>query len=60
MVGDVARYDTGPAEMAAFAQRYVDAGAHVVGGCCGSSPEHIRAIATSLHVRRAVGGRKPN
>src|ERR1700730_16865480 len=47
MIGDVARYDTGPAEMAAFARRYVDAGAQVVGGCCGSSPEHIRAIATA-------------
>ena len=48
MIGDVARYDTGPAEMAAFARRYVDAGAQVVGGCCGSSPEHIRAIATAV------------
>jgi 5-methyltetrahydrofolate--homocysteine methyltransferase len=47
MIGDVARYDTGPAEMAAFARRYVDAGAQVVGGCCGSSPEHIRAIAAA-------------
>jgi 5-methyltetrahydrofolate--homocysteine methyltransferase len=47
MIGDVARYDTGPAEMAAFARRYVDAGAQVVGGCCGSSSEHIRAIAAA-------------
>jgi methionine synthase I (cobalamin-dependent) len=52
MVGDIARYETGPAKMAEFARRFVDAGAQVVGGCCGSSPDHIRAIATSYVARR--------
>ena len=46
MVGEVARYDTGPAEMAEYARRFVEAGAQVVGGCCGSSPDHIAAIAS--------------
>jgi 5-methyltetrahydrofolate--homocysteine methyltransferase len=45
MVGDIARYDTEPAEMAEYARRFIDAGAQVIGGCCGSSPEHVRAIA---------------
>ena len=44
MVGELARYDTGPAEMAEYAVRFIDAGASVVGGCCGSSPEHVAAI----------------
>ncbi len=44
MVGDVARYDTEPAEMAEYAMRFVDAGARVIGGCCGTSPEHVRCI----------------
>ena len=57
MVGDIARYDTAPAEMAEFARRFIDAGAQVVGGCCGSSPEHVRAIAASAYDRRGVGGR---
>ena len=57
MDGDVARYETAPAEMAEFARRFIDAGAQVVGGCCGSSPEHVRAIATSVSDRRGVGGR---
>jgi 5-methyltetrahydrofolate--homocysteine methyltransferase len=57
MVGDVARYDTNPAEMAEVARRFIDAGARVVGGCCGSSPEHVRAIAASLYDRRGAGGR---
>jgi 5-methyltetrahydrofolate--homocysteine methyltransferase len=49
MVGDIARYDMGPSEMAEYALRFVDAGAQVVGGCCGSSPEHVRAIATAVY-----------
>jgi 5-methyltetrahydrofolate--homocysteine methyltransferase len=44
MVGDIARYDMGPAQMAEYARRFIDAGAQVVGGCCGSSPEHVAAI----------------
>jgi 5-methyltetrahydrofolate--homocysteine methyltransferase len=58
MVGEVARYDTGPAEMAAYARRFVEAGVRVIGGCCGSSPEHIAAItaaARSIETRRTLG-----
>jgi 5-methyltetrahydrofolate--homocysteine methyltransferase len=59
MVGEVARYDTGPAEMAEYARRFIEAGAEVVGGCCGSSPEHIGAIARaarSIDARRSTLG----
>jgi 5-methyltetrahydrofolate--homocysteine methyltransferase len=59
MVGDAARYDTSPAEMAEYARRFIEAGAEVVGGCCGSSPDHIRAIATaarSIDARRSSLG----
>jgi 5-methyltetrahydrofolate--homocysteine methyltransferase len=52
MVGDIARYDTGPSELAEFAARFIAAGAQVVGGCCGTSPEHVRAIAASYVERR--------
>lgn len=34
----------GPEEMAAYVERLVDAGASIIGGCCGTRPEHIRAI----------------
>jgi methionine synthase I (cobalamin-dependent) len=52
MVGDVARYDTGPDEMADYARRFVEAGAQVIGGCCGTSPEHTRCM-----IAAASGGR---
>ena len=53
MVGDVAAYDVTPAIMAEFAQRYVCAGARVVGGCCGSTPEHVAAIARAVKSPRS-------
>ena len=35
------------------ARGYVQAGARVVGGCCGSTPEHVRAIAEAIRRRSA-------
>lgn len=37
-------YRQSPEHMAGFVPRLVAAGASVVGGCCGTTPEHIRAI----------------
>jgi 5-methyltetrahydrofolate--homocysteine methyltransferase len=51
MVGDVARYDTTPEAMAAYTRRFIEAGAGIVGGCCGTSPEHLRAIARAARTR---------
>ena len=33
-----------PQDMAALAPKLVAAGANIIGGCCGTTPEHIRAI----------------
>jgi len=41
-------YDASPADMAAYARRFAAAGARVIGGCCGSTPAHIAAIAAAL------------
>ena len=43
-------YTVGPEEMAAHAMALRDLGIDVIGACCGSSPDHIRAMA------RALGG----
>ena len=48
MVGDAVIYDAGPADLAEHVRGYVDRGARIVGGCCGSTPEHIAAIAAVL------------
>ena len=41
-------YLSSPEYMASYARRFVKAGVRLVGGCCGTTPEHIRQI------RRAV------
>jgi 5-methyltetrahydrofolate--homocysteine methyltransferase len=41
-------YDMGPDDMAVFARKYVALGAKIVGGCCGSTPEHVAAIARAV------------
>jgi len=38
-------YKSEPAEMARQALAMREAGATIIGGCCGSTPEHVRAIA---------------
>jgi len=37
-------YLSSPEYMAQYARRFIRAGAKIVGGCCGTTPEHIRAI----------------
>jgi 5-methyltetrahydrofolate--homocysteine methyltransferase len=41
-------YDATPDDMARYALRVRDLGARVIGACCGSSPDHIRAMAVAL------------
>ncbi len=38
-------YDVEPQEFARFMKKIVEMGASVIGGCCGTTPEHIRAMA---------------
>lgn len=44
--------DLGPEEYARRAMRWVERGATIVGGCCGTTPEHVRALASALRIRR--------
>jgi len=41
-------YDMTPEDMANFAKKYAALGAKIVGGCCGSTPEHVAAIAKAV------------
>jgi 5-methyltetrahydrofolate--homocysteine methyltransferase len=53
LVGGKTVYRETPAEMAAHAADLVAAGAAVVGGCCGTTPEHIRLLAAEVARLRA-------
>ncbi|MEM9249076.1 MAG: betaine--homocysteine S-methyltransferase [Pseudomonadota bacterium] len=44
-------YDGNPELMADYAQLARDAGARIIGGCCGTTPEHLRAMREALETR---------
>jgi homocysteine S-methyltransferase len=47
-IGGRSMYMASPEYMATYAAHLVRAGARVVGGCCGTTPEHIRAMAEGV------------
>lgn len=54
-VGDRKVYAASPEYMGDYARRMADAGATLLGGCCGTTPEHIATIAR--FVRSGAGAR---
>jgi 5-methyltetrahydrofolate--homocysteine methyltransferase len=50
IVGDAVVYPEGPEPFAARLTEFAQAGAQILGGCCGSTPEHLAAL------RRTLGG----
>jgi len=41
-------YLSSPEYMADYARRFIQTGARLVGGCCGTTPEHIKAIKVAV------------
>ncbi len=41
---------TSPAEYAEYARRWRELGALIIGGCCGTTPDHIRALRALLNI----------
>ena len=46
--GGAVRYPTEPPSFAAAVPRFLEAGARIVGGCCGTGPAHVAAIAAAV------------
>ena len=46
-------FDVGPEEFARWAQVFLDDGVGLLGGCCGTTPDHIAAL------KRVMAGRTP-
>ncbi|MDR7419407.1 MAG: homocysteine S-methyltransferase family protein [Armatimonadota bacterium] len=57
LVGDRPVYDLTPEAMAAAYPAILDAGARIVGSCCGSTPEHTRHIAAVVRAYLTAGER---
>ena len=41
--------------LAEHAEAFLEEGVAVIGGCCGTRPDHIRAMAAALEPRRGAG-----
>jgi len=52
------RFDGTPELMAEYARLSFDAGARIIGGCCGTSPAHLRVMREALEAH--VRGPKPD
>jgi 5-methyltetrahydrofolate--homocysteine methyltransferase len=52
------RFDGSPELMAVYAGLALDAGARIIGGCCGTTPEHLRRMRAALEAH--VPGPKPD
>jgi methionine synthase I (cobalamin-dependent)/5,10-methylenetetrahydrofolate reductase len=52
-------YLCSPEYMASFARKFLKAGAQFIGGCCGTTPNHIRAIKSAIRAVEAQKTAKP-
>lgn len=61
-------YLCSPEYMASYARKFVTAGVRLIGGCCGTTPDHIRVMKSALRMGEArsniakpqdAGGNKP-
>ena len=57
-VNGAIRYDGTPELMARYVDLAIDSGARIVGGCCGTSPEHLAAMRKALDAH--VAGPRPD
>ena len=50
-------FPVGAEEFAEYAGRFLDLGVRIIGGCCGTTPEHIALTAALAHSRRPAPSR---
>jgi methionine synthase I (cobalamin-dependent)/5,10-methylenetetrahydrofolate reductase len=53
-------YLCSPEYMASYARKFVAAGVRLVGGCCGTTPDHIRVMKSALRVGEARAKAAPS
>ncbi len=59
MIGGTVRYAVSPAYFGQSARELVEAGASIVGGCCGTSPQHIAEAAKAVSEIKPIYRVKP-
>lgn len=54
LVDNQSVFDLTPEKMAGYMEKLVAAGANIIGGCCGTTPEHMARIAAAVRVLKPV------
>ena len=55
--GEHVHYSGSPELMGKYAGLAIDAGARIIGGCCGTKPEHLKAMRAAIDAH--VKGQRP-
>ncbi len=58
LVNNMTVFDMEPKTFASFGKAFLKAGVNILGGCCGTRPDHIRALASVLEGKRPKPPRK--
>lgn len=53
-------YMASPEYMASYARHFIQAGAKLIGGCCGTTPEHTKALVDGIRPLMPRNQRKPS
>ncbi len=54
LVGGKTFFGMGPEEFSSYAAKFISSGVNMLGGCCGTTPEHIRRLKSKLAGKKAV------
>ena len=52
-------YLCSPEYMASYARRFINSGVRIVGGCCGTTPDHVRHIRTAVRALAPAPSPRP-
>jgi 5-methyltetrahydrofolate--homocysteine methyltransferase len=47
-------YDVSPEDMASHVSKWIENGARIIGGCCGTTPQHLKAIHDALAAQKVL------
>lgn len=53
LVGGKTVFKSSPSDFAGFVPQFIEAGVSLIGGCCGTEPEHIRALKSVIKGKKS-------
>lgn len=60
LAGGKTKYNLSPNEMGIYSRKFYKLGINLIGGCCGTNPDHINAIGKAVKTKRPVKRKRHN